>query len=86
MFITCDIQGRFHPESGAVSAGLREHDRLGEETVLGATLLSLSSVFDKNLLPITGVWDTSNVKSIVLPMQIKKKKQNNKEVVESKLT
>lgn len=63
---TCDIHGLFQPDSGAVSAGLNEHDLLGEAAVFSIEPLS-SSLF-KNLLPITGVWDRSNVKSIVRPL------------------
>lgn len=55
--LTCEIHGRFQPDKGAVSAGLSEHDLLGDATGLVDELES--SFFPVNRLPITGVWERS---------------------------
>lgn len=74
-----DIQGLFHPLSGAVSAGDKLVLRLGEFGVplmvefegwlIFAWVLTFvsKSGFNNNRRPISGVWETSNENSIVLP-------------------
>lgn len=76
-----DIHGRFHPLNGAVSAGDKLALRLGEFGVpvalfvkcefcpllrVGVCANSVSD-FNKMRRPMSDVWDTSNVNSMVRP-------------------
>lgn len=64
--LTWHNQGLFQPGT-AESEGDKEVDRLCDSTPLGLANSKLVPATPTTFRPIKGVWDMSNVKSMVLP-------------------